>query len=270
MDIKKLPLKQIRFIAVLVILIIVFLFLGYTVSRGYINKTTFENDVLSIASKNEERIFSIDNITLFSSAHADSEIQPNSALKLSNLYQYTDIAIFLNPVSEELSMKNTLKEVYISNINYAPSPEDGTPELYYKNISEFATPGYIAENKIENTLNFNISSEDSTDLNTPTLYNNCANPITLSYVNKVKDEYTFSDAFSQITYDGSLLKGCGVTLSSIKAGVSFDIHIVNNLGQEFICPIYLEIPLESNDGTSIYDGKVLVKNKTNYTFYRYN
>ncbi len=259
---------KIKFIFILFILITVFLFLGYNVSRAYINKVSFENDIVDIANKNSESIFSVNNITLFSSADSKSEIQSNSSLTLNNLYQYTDIAIFINPIDKELSYKNTLKDLYIDNINFVSSPTEGNPSLYYKNINKFATSNFSEDNKIRNDIHFNISEEDNEDLNTPILYNNCANPITLCYINNnIKTDFTLPDALSQITYDGSLLKKCGIPLSSIACSISFDIHITNNLDQEFICPIYIEIPLEIN-GSTIYDGKVLLKNNVEYTFYR--
>lgn len=258
-----------KFILVLLILIIVFLLLSYTVSMAYINKVTFEQNVIEMAEKNEESIFIINNITFFSSCNSMSQIQPNSSLTLNNLYQYTDIAIFLTPVDKNLTYKNTLKNVYIDNINFVDTPIDGTPNLYYKNINKFATSEYLEENIIQETLDFKISSEENENLDVPLLYNNCVNPITLCYVNNnIRTDYTLPDAFSQITYDGSLLKKCGVTLSSIACSISFDIHITNNLDQEFICPIFIRIPLELEDGTSIYDGKVLFKDTTNHTFYR--
>lgn len=269
MNIKKIPMKEIKFIAFFIIAVLIFVLLSYNVSRAYINKVNFEQDILDQANKNEETIFSIDNITMFSSANADGEINPNSTLELSNIYQYTDIAIFINPNSEDLDYKNTLKEVYIDNINYVSMPNVGTPSLYYKNINDFATASYNSENAVNDSLYFSISSEETTNLDTPILYNNCANPITLTYVNIVKDTYTTDDANGQLTYDGSLLKKCNVTLSSIVASITFDIHITNNLDQKFVCPVCLNIPLELEDGTSIYDGKILNKENTNYTFYRY-
>jgi len=82
------------------------------------------------------------------------------------------------------------------------------------------------ENIIKDELEFNISQEDQTDLSKPTLYNNCANPITLSYINQnIKTDYTILDTTNPITYNGTLLKRCGVTLSSIKSSISFEISI---------------------------------------------
>lgn len=263
-------LGTIKFIAILTVLVILFLFLGYTASKGFVNKINFERDVLNIAEKNEEQVFTIDNITFFSSCNADAEVNSNTSLQINNLYQYTDIAIFINPVDDELNYKNTIKELYIDNINYSQSPTVGTPQLYYKNINEFATPKFLEENKVNDSLHFNITSEDSADLSTATLYNNCANPITLTYVNNnIKTDYSIEGTESTLTYDGSLLKKCGVTLSSIETSISFNINIVNNLDQKFICPVYFKIPLESEDGTSIYDGKVLLKDDVNYNFFRY-
>lgn len=234
-----------KFFIVLFILIIIFLLLSYTVSMAYINKVLFEKDVLKIAEKNEESVFTINNITFFSSADSTSEIQSNSSLTLNNLYQYTDIAIFIQPVDKNLTYKNTLKKVFIDNINFVKSPNEGTPSLYYKNINGFATSKYQEDNRIDSNLYFNISSEENESLDKPLLYNNCANPITLCYINdKIKTDYTLPDAFSQITYDGSLLKKCGIPLSTITCAISFDIHITNNLDEEFICPIFFEIPLE--------------------------
>ena len=125
------------------------------------------------------------------------------------------------------------------------------------------------ENQIIDNLEFNITSEDETNLDTPTLYNNLANPITLSYVNQnVKSDYTITDTSTPITYDGTLLKRCGINLNSLACNLSFDITITNNLDEEFKCPIYIDIPLESND-KSIYDGKLNLTEDTNFLFYRY-
>ena len=52
---------------------------------------------------------------------------------------------------------------------------------------------YLEENKIANKINFNISSENNADLSIPTLYNNCANPIVLSYINSnIKTTFIYS------------------------------------------------------------------------------
>ncbi len=63
---------------------------------------------------------------------------------------------------------------------------------------------------------FNITSEDEVNLDKPTLYNNLANPIVLSYINhNIKTDYTITDTSTPMTYDGSLLKRCNILLNNI-------------------------------------------------------
>ncbi len=167
-------------------------------------------------------------------------------------------------------MQKTLKEVSIKNIKFDKAPSVGTPKLYYKNINNFASSSLGDENlAIENELNFNVTGNDEADLSTPTLYNNCANPIVLSYVNEyIKNDYTITDTSNPITYNGSLLKRCQVPIDSINCNISFDIYITNNKDEKYKCSVHLSIPYEK-DGSSIYDGSITVKDTTNFSFYRY-
>jgi hypothetical protein len=232
-------------------------------------KTAFENDIIAFASKNPKTIFSINKCVFFTNCNAKNKTSSSTNFTLENLYQYTDIALFINNNSSENSLENTLKSVKISNLNFIKTPSVGTPKIFYKNINSFAQSSLLTENQFENELDFNISSSDETDLNTPTLYNNCANPIVLSYINEnIKTDYTITDTSNPITYDGSLLKKCGVLLSSLEATFSFDIYITNNLDQEFKCTVFIHIPTES-ENKSLYDGTITLNQTTNYIFYRY-
>ena len=166
-------------------------------------------------------------------------------------------------------MENTLKEVKISNIKFTKTPSVGEPKLYYKNLSNFASSNTSESNIIQSDLNFSISSDDTADLSTPTLYNNCANPIVLSYVNEnIKTDYTITDTSIPITYNGSLLNRCNVSLDSINTAISFDIYITNNKDEKFKSVVYFDIPYEDN-GKSIVDGSLIVNKDTNFNFYRY-
>ena len=190
---------------------------------------------------------------------------------LHDLYQSTDIAIFINNNADgNFNLKNTLKKVNLSNINFTLSPSIGTPKLYYKNLNDFATTSYNENNIIENNLEFNISSENEIDYSTPTLFNNCANPITLNYVNSnIKNDYTLTDNISNLSYDGSLLKYCNITLNSISCKLSFLITITNNLDEIYTCPLILTIPLSTENAT-IYDGNLIITDNTNYNFIKTN
>lgn len=261
--------KKIILTIIAVLLFIIVIFLGYLLFNKYILKKNFEKNILSFANKNENAVFEIDKITLFSTCDAKNKTASSSNFTIENLYQYTDIALFISSPSEEQTLENTFKKVWIDNIKYTNSPSVGEPKLYYKNINNFAKSDIIEDNIINGKLEFNITSENEANLDRPTLYNNLANPIVLSYVNSnIKTDYTITDTTSPITYDGSLLKRCNVLLNSLNCSISFDIYVINNLSEEFKCTVYIDIPLES-ENQSVYNGNITLKQDTNFIFYRY-
>lgn len=206
---------------------------------------------------------------MFSSCDSKNKTSSANHFTIENLYQYTDIALFIESTTAEKTLENTLKEVSIQNIQFNIKPNLGEPNLYFKSIHQFSKSELIDENKIQDHLDFSISSEDSANLDTPTLYNNLANPITLTYINSnIKTDYTITDTSVPITYDGSLLKRCNVSLENIQARISFDIYITNNLDQKFKSSVYLDIPLENGE-TSILNGSITERKTINTTFYRY-
>ena len=258
---KNIPKKSI-FIITFTISIILLIYLCNIVYTTFLNKLYMENYYQN------NNVFCINKIVLFSSANASSTINSNNTTTISNLYQYTDIAIFIDNYSSNYTLENTLKSVSIENISINRAPKVGSTSLYYKNLNDFSTPNFSIENKFEKNLNFNISSEDSIDFSTPTLYNNCANPITISYINSnLVDSYTINNE-SQISYDGSLLKDCNIILNDLQCSFSFYIIIENNLGHKYRCPVNIDIPL-SQENASIYDGTLTYTYYPNYKFYLY-
>ena len=264
--------KNVKIILTIItaILFLMVIFLSYFVIQKYLVKKNFEDEVLRFANQNQSTIFTIDTITLFSSADARYKTNTASNFTIQNLYQYTDIALFIKNKSDENTLENTLKKVTIDDIQFSNTPSLGNPELYFKSINDFSKSTIIEENLISDSFEFDISSDNEADLSMPILYNNLANPLTLSYVNSnVKSDYTITDISLPITYDGSLLQKCNVLLEDISCTLSFDIHIMNNLNEHFKTTVSINIPLTSQN-TSIYDGNLTIKQDTNYTFYRYN
>lgn len=254
---------------IIIILIIILIFLLKKAYDNLLNKKTFENSMISFAEKNEETIFTINKIVFFSSCDSKNKTSSTSNFTIENLYSYTDIALFIDNNSEENTTENTLKNVKISNIKFKKEPTAGKPNLYYKSVENFAKSEINENNIIDEELKFEITSEDDADFSKPILFNNCANPITLSYINQnIKTDYTMTDTQNPITYNGKLLKRCGVSVQSIETSISFDIEIENNKNQKFKTTIYFSIPYESEE-TTIYDGSITVKQNTNFKFYRY-
>ncbi len=261
--------KKVLTILVFLLFIIVFI-LAYLLFQKYVLKSSFEKDILPFANKNDKTVFEVNKIVLFSGCDAKNKTGSVTNFTIENLYQFTDIALFINnSSSEEKNLENTFKKVSISNIQYLEPPTLGQPKLYFKGLNQFAKSDLVAENEIQDTLDFTITSEDQANLDTPTLYNNLANPITLSYVNEnIKTDYTITDTSTPITYDGSLLKRCNVDLNSISCKLSFTIYITNNLEEEFKTTVFLDIPLKMQE-KSIYDGNVNVTLNSDFVFYRY-
>ena len=261
--------KQILFTLIIILLCLFLLFLIYYIINNNIKKSNLEKSYVSFAEKNKDTTFSINKIVFFSSSDSKNKASSKSNFTIENLFAYTDIALFIKNYPDEDTLENTLKEVKISNIKFTKTPSVGEPKLYYKNLSNFASSNTSESNIIQSDLNFSISSDDTADLSTPTLYNNCANPIVLSYVNEnIKTDYTITDTSIPITYNGSLLNRCNVSLDSINTAISFDIYITNNKDEKFKSVVYFDIPYEDN-GKSIVDGSLIVNKDTNFNFYRY-
>lgn len=115
--------KKILTTIVFILFIIVFI-LAYLLFQKYVLKNNFEKSILPFANKNNKTVFQVNKIVLFSNCDAKNKTGSISNFTIENLYQYTDIAIFINSSStEEKTLENTFKKVNISNIQYNTSPE---------------------------------------------------------------------------------------------------------------------------------------------------
>ena len=261
--------KKIIFLAVFIFFLFILTILTYFAFSPLLNKILFENYIMNISFENINNVFTVDKIVMFSSCSSDTTINSNNTTTINNLNQFTDIAIFINNDENEHTLENTLKSVSIKGISINYNPNLGTPSLYYKGLNNFAKFSINEENLLTSDLNFKVSSEDEINYDEPILFNNCANPITLSYINSnIKNNYTIDNSDDIISYDGSLLKKCNVLLDDIACSLSFTIYIENNLGEHFKCPIYINVPLQ-NGTTSIYEGSYTYSYNPNYVFYKY-
>ncbi len=219
---------------------------------------SFSDSIDEIARLNSKTVFSIDRIYLYSSADATSNETTKPVWDL-NIFQFTDIALYINNRADEgVTYENTIKELTIDNVKFN-NIQSGTPALYYKNVNDFAKLTNSEENKIGDSLEFNVINSGEADYSTPVIYSNCQNPITLEYVNTgMKENTIISDISTPLTYDGSLLRKSGILISQIECTLSFRITIINNYNQKYVATVYIDIPLEDSlNNTSIYDGKII-------------
>lgn len=255
-------------IALIIILLIIFAFIYFYFIRNIFIKKNFEKEYTSISNLNEETIFSLNKIVLFSSATTTSNGLNNSVWN-QDISQYCDICIYLNNNSSNVADKNIAKQVYIDNISIS-TPELGSPCLYKKSVQDFGKSSFSENKIISDRFDFNIIDTKKTiDYDNNDIYNNLSTPLSIGFYNKdIKTNFLNSD--SQIESNGRILKRASIPEISLQCDISFNINIVNMLDEKYVCNVSFSIPF-TDENSSIYeDGyiKKEISNLDNYKFLR--
>lgn len=289
---KKIKLNKRDIVALFILACIIVAAFVYAVNKS-LQEYKFAVQMEKLQAKNETPIFSLDKIVLYSSANAidNSEgqtMQDLNVCQFTDMAIYIDNLVDINSLIKESAAMNvstvntddeasrkikehTIKELYIDNIKINPASNKGKKTLTYKSPSgfgKFRTASETTDNnkndRNEETeeqpkkINFEVVStnidNERSDYTKPTFYSDCSNPITLNYMNRnIVTGYAVSAQDTQIKFDGSILQSVGISLEDIACTVNFDIHMKNNLGQNFICGVGIDIPLK-NENRSIYSG----------------
>lgn len=260
--------------ALLIILAIVVLLLFYHfVLADVFSRNNFANQMIELSDENETSVFNIQKVLLYSDANAIDNSEDHS-LKNMSICQFTDLSIYLDNSSSntELSSENTVKELYIDNINMTSKSDVGTKILNYKNPMNFGKYKNIKEldnGRIDfKVINTNQENE-SQNYSEPTFYTDCSNPITLGYLNKdIVTNYSVSDSSKSVSFNGKVLKEANVNLDDINYTLNFTIHIVNNLNQKFAYNMKLDVNLNDDNG-GIYNGYTYKGKTTSGSEYRF-
>ena len=260
--------ETLKTIALIIVLLIVFSFVYFYFIRNIFIKKNFEKEYTSISSLNEDSPFSLNKIILFSSATITSNGLNNSVWN-QDISQYCDICIYLNNSSGDTNDKNTIKQLYIDTISIS-TPELGTPCLYKKSLQDFGKCSFDDKNIMHDKFDFNIINKNETiNYNNNEIFNNLSTPLSIGFYNKnIKTNFLNSD--TQIEPNGRILKKASIPEASIACDVSFNINIVNMLGEKYICNVNFSIPF-TDENSSIYeDGyiKKEISNLDNYKFLR--
>lgn len=227
----------------------------------------FATQIEKIAKKNSEPIFKLSQIVLYSSANAIDYTQTQNLQDLS-ISQYTDITMYIDNKlkTEELTQENTISELYIDNIKVEVNSNLGTPIFWYKNPYHIGKFRPIEQEMLPERIDFQVlrTNEESSnqDFSNPVFYTDCSNPITLGYINQdIITHFRVSEnQNNMVSFDGKILKNIGIDLDSFACKIKGNIHIKNNLGEEFISNISLDIPLKGENG-GIYQGYLLTEKK---------
>ena len=240
----------------LIIAIIIIIVSYIKIIHNHFEKVRYANNVIEIAQKNENTIFSVEKVYVCSSANAvgTTSTQNNGQF---NIYQYTDMAVFINNNQEKfgLTNENTVKELYIDNIDLQVNKNMGSQSLKYTNLKKIGSRETVRDFTKKDRIDFNIvytnKENEMANYDDNVFYTDCSNPISLKYVNDLGTNYSVDEGNS-VKFDGSILKDAGIAIEDINARVKFKINIVNNNDEYFSCWINLDMPLnEIYNGTSI-------------------
>lgn len=259
--------SKFKIIFIILCCILLFLIILFIVStRRSVGRNKFAKDCIKIYENNKDEIFKIQKILLCSSANT---IDLSKNMQNLNIYQYTDFAIYIEN-GEELSKKNTIKEMYIDNINLEGKSNNENKSLNYKNLLCFGLKQDIEELRKTENINFNIvrtnEEDEKANYDEPTFFTDCSNPICLEYLNyNIKKNYKMEENKS-ILFDGTILKEAGISTEEIECKVKFKITIINNLNERYTCNLNIDIPLKNiYKGTSI---KTINTDGNQYVFFR--
>lgn len=235
----------------------------YFIINPSITQSIFSDEIVRFAKDNEKTVFTIDKIIMFSNADAiDNTIEQN--LQKLNICQYTDIAIYIknrNDV-EELTEENIINKLYIDNIKIESNTDMGNKMFNYKSPYNYGKFRLFEQEEFVDRIDFNVlntnEQNSSNDYSQPTFYTDCSNPISLGYLNKniITNFAVNEDNASNIVFNGKLLETTNISIEDIKCTISFKLHVINNLKEEFIFNFKLDIPLENED-TNIYSGNMI-------------
>ena len=225
-------------------------------------KRIYSEEAEQFVAENENPVFKIDKIILYSSANAVDN--SNGELKSLDISQFTDIEIFINnkTKSEEITAENTINELFIDNIKIESNSENGEKIFNYKNPLNCGKYTEI-ENWINDEILFNVvnSNEKNREANYDEniFYTDCSNLISLGYINKnILTNCEVNSNNASISFDGSILADAGINLEELNTKITFTIHIVNNFNEKFICNVKIENDLTAEDGEdSIYSGYLM-------------
>ena len=250
----------------LILILLIVLVVTFIIIYNAFMKVRRSNNIFAIESEkiyeeNKDNLFSLDEIILFSNAEFE-DLSPEQNLQDISIHQYNDIAIKIKANNENgINEANTINELYIDNIKIESNKEGiGEKKFNYKRYLDFAKYRDIENN--QDRIDFKVlhSNEEQVEeeYDNPTFFTDCSNPITLSLIYKNVLEHCTATNAGSLAYDGSILKNANINVENLESKVSFDIHLKNNLNEEFICKVSFYINLDEY-GNSLYNGKVNTK-----------
>ncbi len=246
---------------ILCFIILAILYVDYRfIFSRIMSRNRFVKELIVVADANRNPVFRVAKIIKYSSAEAiDKTVEQN--LQDLSIYQYSDIALYIDNFKEEITEENTIKELYLDNFKIDLGYRYGTPTLYYKNPLEISKFRMLDENEITDQLKYEIiytnEENENTDYHKPVFFTDCSNPITLGYINKeVINNYQVTKENGLVSFDGRIFDNLDINLKDLSPKISFTIHLKNHLDEKFLCNVSADLKLETESG-SVKSGYII-------------
>lgn len=246
---------------ILCFIILAILYVDYRfIFSRIMSRNRFVKELIVVADANRNPVFRVAKIIKYSSAEAiDKTVEQN--LQDLSIYQYSDIALYIDNFKEEITEENTIKELYLDNFKIDLGYRYGTPTLYYKNPLEISKFRMLDENEITDQLKYEIiytnEENENTDYHKPVFFTDCSNPITLGYINKeVINNYQVTKENGLVSFDGRIFNNLDINLKDLSPKISFTIHLKNHLDEKFLCNVSADLKLETESG-SVKSGYII-------------
>lgn len=263
-----------KFIAILVILALLIGLVFVKIIHTKIVNSKFSKNSTSFVENNEQPMFKINKILMYSSAGVVDN-STGEVLQDLDISQYTDISVSIDNKEkvQELTEENTVKELYIDNIKFENSCSSGEKIFNYKNPylqGKFKMLQNCNNNKIDfKILNTNQESDDM-NYDNANFYTDCSNPISLGYINKnIVTKYAVSEKKNSVSFDGSILKNTNIDIKDIRTKISFQVHIKSNNNKEYTCNVVIDDNLNEDNQELYKDGYVLKVENTDDSKYNF-
>lgn len=259
---KKAKVIQILMLIVTIILLVIVIFsYRYIYNReSAIRKYAEESE--KFVEENQESIFKIDRIILYSSANTTDNSE-NQELKSLDISQFTDIEIYIDNKQNgsELTAENSVNSLAIDDIKISSNYYFGEKIFNYKNPNDCAK--YVdLENCKEDSIKFKVNTNNTqnefSNYDENVFYTDCSNPISLGYINKNIITNAAITNTGALSLDGSILKLANIDLEKLTATIEFTIHLTNNYNESFMCKVKIDNELEDKaKNESIYSGYLM-------------
>lgn len=188
--------------------------------------------------------FNLAKINIISTVVSGEEISKEEGTWTSQLSQNNNIYFYIEK-NQNYKKQDTIKKIVFNNF-VLTAKNDSDIRIYRP-----SKPNNLYDYKEEFIVNENLEYVGAQNTDTEILQiNNQGGIIGFSVVNYNLTQYIL-EGDSSIGLDGTLLKNLGIDIEDIKFNLSFEMTIETNIGNKFMAPITLELPIGDITETGI-------------------